>query len=177
MVRHGMAPDAGAISVLCSSGFYQVHESGFIREDLVIFCEQMYSPAAIEEDLQKPDRFYLVLEYEGKVVGCLRMAPPTLNLAKPDPKGFELARFYLEARHQSSGWGGKMLAMAELFAVHRGYENCWLHVFIPNTRAQSFYYRHGYAKEGEEQLLFRDSSPTGLVLKKRLIEAAPSSVY
>ncbi|WP_290793569.1 GNAT family N-acetyltransferase [Flavihumibacter sp. UBA7668] len=168
-IRFGMAPDAGAISVICSSGFYQVHESGFVKEDLESFCKQAYSPEAIAADLARPDRFYIVLDFQEQVVGCLRMAPPSLELAKPDSKGFELARFYLETAHQSGGWGGKMLDAAEAESLRRGYENSWLHVFVPNTRAQAFYTRHGYTKIGEEQLIYQQSHPTGFVLKKTLI--------
>lgn len=168
-IRFGMAPDAGAISVICSTGFYQVHESGFVKEDLESFCSQAYSPEAITADMTRSDRFYIVLEFENRVVGCLRMAPPSLELAKPDPKGIELARFYLLTAHQSGGWGGKMLNLAEAESIRRGYENAWLHVFVPNTRAQAFYTRHGYTKIGEEQLIYRQSHPTGFVLKKSLI--------
>lgn len=174
IIRYGMAPDAGAISAICSDGFFAVHESGFEPTDLRIFCDQMYSTTAIEEDLAKSDRFYLVLVLNDAVVGCLRMAPPTLALAKPDQTGFELARFYLLPDHQSGGWGGKMLQMAESATLERGYLNIWLHVFIPNTRAQLFYTRHGYTKIGEEQLIFRQSHPTGQVLKKRLAANVPA---
>ncbi len=169
-----MAPDTGAIAFICSQGFSKVHESGFVPEDLSLFCEQFYSIPAIRTDLEKTDRFYLVLTCDGDVVGCLRMAPPTLELAKPDKSGMELARFYLLENHRSGGWGSKMLDMAEAESKRRGFQNSWLHVFIPNIRAQEFYYRHGYTNMGQEQLNYRDSHPTGLVLKKQLAEGAPS---
>lgn len=169
-----MAPDAGAIALICHTGFYQVHESGFVKQDLESFCQQAYAPEAIATDLEKEDRFYLVLVCDEKPVGCLRMAPPTLDLAKPDSSGFELARFYLEQGHQSGGWGGKMLAMAENETRRRGYRNIWLHVFIPNSRAQAFYLRHGYQKMGQEKLIYRQSQPTGFVLKKSLVAGDPA---
>lgn len=172
-----MAPDAGAIAALCSSGFARVHESGFVPEDLVLFCELHYSAAAIEADLEKSDRFYLVLVHQGLVVGCLRMGSPTLALSKPDLTGIELARFYLDAAHRSGGLGSAMLKIAEEESSKRGFRQIWLHVYIPNVRAQEFYYRHGYTKMGEEQLVFRQSSPTGLVLKKQLVATVPASAY
>ena len=169
-----MAPDKGAIAALCSSGFARVHESGFVPEDLALFCQQHYSIEAIEADLEKADRFYLVLKYNGLVTGCLRMGLPSLALAKQDPRGIELARFYLDPAHRSGGWGSRMLIQAETESVKRGFLNSWLHVYIPNIRAQEFYYRHGYTKMGEEQLLYRQSHPTGLVLKKSLDAIAPA---
>ena len=172
-----MAPDAGAIAALCNSGFANVHQSGFVPEDLTIFCQQQYSVAAIQADLEKADRFYLVLVYGSEVVGCLRMGTPTLALAKPDLSGIELARFYLDAAHRSGGWGSGMLKMAEAESSKLGFGQVWLHVYLPNIRAQEFYYRHGYTKMGEEQLVFRQSHPTGLVLRKRLVEAVPASDY
>lgn len=157
--------DAPAISTICTNGFSYIHASGFVPEDLVAFCESYYSPAAIADDIREKDRFYLVL---GNVKGCLRMSPPSLQLAKEDPGGIELSRFYIMEEHRSGGWGRKMLAMAEAMALEMGFKRCWLHVYIPNTRAQEFYKSLGYEIKGKETLHYRDSHPVGFVMVKSL---------
>lgn len=168
--------DAPAISSICKEGFSYIHASGFVPEDLVAFCESYYSPSAIADDIRMKDRFYLVLEKlkgqltekESEITGCLRLSSPSLQLAKEDPGGIELSRFYIREEHRGGGWGRKMLAMAEARALEMGFKRCWLHVYIPNARAQEFYKSLGYEIKGKETLHYRNSHPVGFVMVKSL---------
>lgn len=167
-IREAVIMDAEAISRLCISGFSYIHESGFVPEDLTAICEELFSADPICADMLQGDRFYLVLDTPHGVKGCLRMAPPSLHDAKFDRGGFELSRFYIDEDVRSGGWGTKMLSLAHKRTRRMGFERSWLHVFIPNTRAQQFYQRHGYQEMGQETLHYRNSQPTGYVMMKDL---------
>ena len=179
-IREAVMADAEAISRLCISGFSYIHESGFLPEDLTAICEELFSTEPVNADMLQGDRFYLVLDTPDGVKGCLRMAPPSLRDAKFDRGGFELSRFYIDEEIRGGGWGNKMLSIAHKRTRSMGFERSWLHVFIPNARAQQFYLRHGYQMMGQETLHFRNSEPTGYVMMKDLRQevciAAPSSV-
>ncbi len=167
-IRFARLEDAGPVSTICKEGFTYIHQSGFWGNDLEIFCAARFSEAAIREDMALADRFYLVLEQDKQIVGCLRMAPPDLQLAMEDAQGFELSRFYVLDGHRSGGWGTRMLQQAHLTIACMGYRRCWLHVYVPNKPAQQFYLRAGYQYKGEEQLIYRNSHPNGYVMAKEL---------
>ena len=179
-IREAILADARAISRLCFSGFSHIHTSGFEPDDLSAICEELFTEEPLRADMLQGDRFYLVLDTPGGVKGCLRMAPPTLHDAKFDRGGFELSRFYIDEDVRSGGWGAKMLSLAHKRTRSMGFERNWLHVFIPNIRAQKFYQRHGYQMMGQEALHYRNSQPVGYVMMKDLRQeicvAAPSLV-
>lgn len=167
-IREATMADARAISRLCISGFSYIHESGFDPGDLTAICEELFSEEPLRTDMFQSDRFYLVLDTQDGVKGCLRMAPPSLHDAKFDRGAFELSRFYIDENVRSGGWGSKMLSLANKRTRSMGFERSWLHVFIPNIRAQQFYQRHGYQEMGQETLYYRNSAPTGYVMMKDL---------
>ena len=179
-IREATLADVKAISRLCISGFSSVHRSGFEAGDLTAICDELFAFEPVRADMLLDDRFYLVLDTPEGVKGCLRMAPPNLQDAKFDRNGFELSRFYLDEDSRNGGRGSEMLSFAHKRTRRMGFERCWLHVFIPNLRAQQFYLRHGYLMAGQETLHYRQSNPTGYVmmkdLRKEVCIADPSSV-
>lgn len=90
------------------------------------------------DDVRGPrSRFVVARDGAGVPVGCGALRPLQDGVA-------ELKRMY--ARPGTQGVGASVLAHLESSARELGYRTVWLETRAANTRAVSFYERHGYRR-------------------------------
>ncbi len=90
------------------------------------------------DDVRGPrSRFVIAQDEAGAALGCGALRPLQDGVA-------ELKRMY--ARPGSHGVGAALLTHLESSARHLGYRALWLETRAVNTRAVSFYERHGYRR-------------------------------
>lgn len=99
----------------------------------------------ITETLRSPRGLFLVADRGGGVVvGDLGLSPdPNLASAHVVWVGMSVA-----AGFRGVGVGGALLEAAAAWAAEAGFRKMVLGVLAENVRAQAFYARHGFAREG-----------------------------
>lgn len=93
-------------------------------------------------DAEAPDQravLYVAKNGAGQLLGCAALRP----LGEPNSTTAELKRMF--ARPGSTGVGAALLAHAEAEALRLGYRAVVLSTRVINTRAVTFYRKHGYA--------------------------------
>ena len=141
-----------AVSWDASSGFPSMRD----REAAEFFNERA-----------TPDR-HLVAEYEGRVVGYLRLLPKTPILENAHVYGIWGFAVHPDAR--GLGIGSALMDAAEKAAREHGARKIGLHVFATNTTARRLYEKHGYVQEGcqKDELYIEGRYVDDLLLAKFL---------
>lgn len=120
--------------------------------------------AELRRDISSQRLSEYVWEEDGQVLALLSFG----NTSDADkPGAFEVWRIYLAPSAQGKGLGSQLLAFAEDQAKQSGHHDIVIWAFQQNTRAVSFYQKHGYAVEKEAYL----GSPymtTGIRLVKQI---------
>jgi len=114
-----------------------------------------------------PDAF-LVAELAGKVVGYIRLKPPT-----PLPENAHVLQVQGLAVHPDArrrGIAGMLLAAAERRSRERGKRKLSLRVLSTNTAAIALYERLGFAREGvlRDEFIINGSYVDDIVMAKAL---------
>ena len=114
-----------------------------------------------------PDAF-LVAELAGKVVGYIRLKPPT-----PLPENAHVLQVQGLAVHPDArrrGIAGMLLAAAERRSRERGKRKLSLRVLSTNTAAIALYERLGFAREGvlRDEFIINGSYVDDIVMAKSL---------
>lgn len=100
--------------------------------------------------LRDPDRFLLVSEIEGRVVGCI-----ALDMAQTfhrEGKSMRVVSLVVDCMYQKKGIGRSLLERAEDLARNNG---CWIIELTSSFWRQrkgvhDFYVNRGYLKEGSQ---------------------------
>ena len=106
---------------------------GFSIEDPEV--DQMY-----EAYQESQSEMYVVVEKEGKVLGCGGFAP----LIGGDADTCELRKMYFLPEARGKGLGQKMLEMALMGAKERGFKKCYLETLEHMTAARKLYEKAGF---------------------------------
>jgi hypothetical protein len=81
--RNATAEDAAWIAALCYRQFQVAHQEAWQKEDLVYAVDKMFSVAAVTPDIQeKGHHYFAVTEENENPLGCVKLGPPELDLAK-----------------------------------------------------------------------------------------------
>lgn len=104
----------------------------------------------IEVYLRDPDRFLLVSEIEGRVVGCI--ASDMAQTFHREGKSMRVVSLVVDRMHQKKGIGIRLLEKAEELARING---CWVIELTSSFSRQKqgvhdFYVNRGYLKEGSQ---------------------------
>jgi GNAT superfamily N-acetyltransferase len=92
-----------------------------------------------------------VAESQGSLVGYL-IVVLVMSVEHQGLMG-EIDEFFVSPATRSHGTGARLLAAAEADLLRRGCVRLQLQLAIGNTRARSFYERHGYAARAGYRLL------------------------
>ncbi|EJL61492.1 GNAT family N-acetyltransferase [Flavobacterium sp. CF136] len=92
------------------------------------------------EEYNKQQSVYLVVENEGKIVGCAGIAP----LENGDPKVCELQKMYFLPETRGLGIGSKMMEKCLEKARSFGFEKCYIETMPFMHAAQKLYKKSGF---------------------------------
>jgi len=150
--RRADANSAAELSDLCATSFAQAYRGVNSEQNIEAYCEKNYSIPAIEANLANPDVIYMMAYDDSKAVGFFM----TQTQACPIPldgNAVELKQIYVLASEFGTGLGKQLLDEALLGARKLRTNWVWLSVSDLNTRAQSFYLKHGFEKLGAAPIL------------------------
>src|ERR1700759_3261391 len=123
--------DAAWIAALCYRQFQVAHREALQPDDMMYAVDNMFSVAAGTADIQKKDHHYFaVTDENGNPLGCVKLGPPELDLAKEVNGAIELTRFYVRPEMIGKNVAALLLkACVDFVKTHQHYKSIWLHVY------------------------------------------------
>src|SRR5690242_13298433 len=137
------------LAALAGRLFHQAFAAENTPEDMRAYLAEHFTEAALARLLADPACEVLVLEDAGTPVGWALLigggpAPRSPGLPPAQGAELEIRRFYVEPRLHGGEAAPSLLVAALERARARGAGAVWLAVWQHNTRAQSFYGKHGF---------------------------------
>lgn len=165
-VRKAVLADAKWITTLCHQQFQFAHQGGLSPEDMLYYVDKTFTIAQVKKDLSFSGNHYLVVEFEqGEPLGCVKIGPVNLDLARSVEEAIELTRLYLQPLSIGKGIGSILMQETLALAKELEYTSMWLHVYQQNKQAIAFYEKWGFIKMGTQDFPVRNSCPVGWVMK------------
>jgi ribosomal-protein-alanine N-acetyltransferase len=126
--------------------------------------------AELHDDLA--DRYYLVAEEDGRVVGYAGLLAPVSRRTRRGRGGqADVLTMAVASSHWGQGIGSALLEALLAQAQARGCAEVFLEVRVDNPRAQRLYRRHGFAGVGLRRGYYQPSGTDALVMRRPLDSA------
>ena len=121
----------------------------------------------LRDDLS--DRYYLVAEEDGRVVGYAGLLAPVSRRPRRGSGGqADVLTMAVASSHWGQGIGSALLEALLAEAAARGCTEVFLEVRVDNPRAQRLYHRHGFAGVGVRRGYYQPSGTDALVMRRPL---------
>jgi ribosomal-protein-alanine N-acetyltransferase len=115
------------------------------------------------------DRYYLVAEEDGRVVGYAGLLAPASRRARRGRGGqADVLTMAVASSHWGRGIGSALLEALLAEAAARGCTEVFLEVRVDNPRAQRLYRRHGFADVALRRGYYQPSGTDALVMRRPL---------
>lgn len=146
-IRPATPADARALSLLARRVFIDTYGDMIPPAAMGPYLDANFDPGILADDLARARCRLWVAEVAGAPAGVAMLSegghPGVIGL-----RPLELRRLYVDRARQNSGLGSALLKAAEADAIARGDDVMWLQVWRENTRAMTFYLRHGFVVAG-----------------------------
>ncbi len=130
--------------------FYETWRSVNTEEDMQLYMNKAFDPAAILNDVKNPiNTFYLAMANDEAVGYCKLRRDRTYPELKEDAV-IELERIYVFKKHQDKKIGRKLMDICIELAKSEKMSWLWLGVNIDNKKAIDFYKSYGFTIFGEK---------------------------
>lgn len=164
MIRQATIEDASSLAAVGIEVWLNTYIRNGVNAFFADYALSHFTTAHFEAFLSTADNLVLVSENGVGIDGFIHMAS-----ASPAPvagcSDLEIAKLYVQPRHQGSGAGGRLLAAGLQWCASTGHRDVWLAVNAENARATDFYLRKGFAKVGETRFQIDDQSYPNHVLR------------
>lgn len=138
---------------------------GYVNEKLLNDQGCLDREYRMKRDFQSGRLSNFIYEDKGQAVALLSIG----ETADEDKLGaFELWRIYIHNDYRQQGIGNQLLLFAEEEAIRRGFHEIVIWAFRENTKAITFYKKHGYEYD-KEQYLGEPYLTYGVRLCKKLL--------
>ncbi len=151
-IRKAGDDSAAELSDLCATSFADAYRGVNSDADIKAYCEKNYARPVIEANLANPDVLYMVAYRNDKAVGFFMIQHQACPIALAG-NPVELKQIYVLASEFGSGLGKLLLEAVIRRARQQGKNRVWLSVSDLNTRAKSFYAKHGFEPVGAAPVL------------------------
>jgi ribosomal-protein-alanine N-acetyltransferase len=139
--------------------------------ELDLFPEDAWSQEMFASELRAgpSDRYYLVAEDDGRIVGYAGLLVPASRPTRPGHGGqADVLTMAVATSHWSQGIGSALLEALLAEAAARGSAEVFLEVRVDNPRAQRLYRRHGFTDVGLRRGYYQPSGTDALVMRRPL---------
>ena len=136
-----------------------------------LFPEDAWSREMFASELRDgpSDRYYLVAEEDGRVVGYAGLLAPASRPGRPGSGGqADVLTMAVATSRWGQGIGSALLEALLAEAAARGCAEVFLEVRVDNPRAQRLYRRHGFADVGLRRGYYQPSGTDALVMRRPL---------
>ncbi|MBV7255558.1 GNAT family N-acetyltransferase [Pacificimonas sp. WHA3] len=117
-------------------------------EDLNAFLREAFGPAGMSAEFSDPEYQFRVAEADGRLIGYVKLGPPSLPVPDDGRSRIELRQLYVSPAFHGTGVAAALMDWALDRARRSGRDDCYLSVYSDNPRAQAFYRRYGFEEVG-----------------------------
>lgn len=169
-IRFADSSDASTLARIGAASFFDAFADDERNkpEDMRAYMNENFTAGALENDLVKPDVFYLIAEIENRAVGYAKLQIDSAEECVEAERPIELCRLYALDQFVGKGVGKALMLKSLEFAAEKKRDVFWLGVWEFNFRAQKFYRKFGFEKCGEHVFLLGEDPQIDWVLQKRL---------
>ena len=147
ILRPASPADVQPLSDLGRRSFCAAFEHLYDPADLAAFLEEVYSEAAVRQEIEDPAITHRLAEQDGKLTGYCKMRAPSWYAEHSDAqRPIALGQLYTDPACTGMGIGAALMEWALEFARAQDHDAVQLSVWAENLRAQSFYRRYGFEK-------------------------------
>lgn len=140
MIRPLKNTDFAAAIAIVNDNWQKVY-AGYVNPALLSPFGCQARAERLTEDFKRQRLDNYVWDDSGHVLGLLSIGA---TADKDKPHAFEIWRIYVAQEAQGQGIGTHLLAFAEQFAQSNDYHEMIIWAFCQNSRAITFYQKHGY---------------------------------
>jgi len=138
-------------------------------DDMALFAQQTFTPAAFEQQLNNPDSEFYFAIVEGATAGYLKLNYHLAQTEFQEANALEVERIYVLQEYQGRQIGKQLIDFAIKKAMDKQLAYIWLGVWEHNVGAIRFYKSRGFTIFGSHAFLLGNDRQTDLLMRKELI--------
>ena len=168
IIRAAAPTDAPNLAELAARTFHTAFAAKNNPEDIATYVAEAFGVDKILQELNDPCCRFLLAIADGVMVGYAKIykgEPPT---CVDGPKPIELARIYVDAKHQSGGIGATLMQAVLDYAKKKDYRTVWLGAWEKNPDARRFYERQGFSAVGSKYFMVGNDRQNDVVMSRQL---------
>jgi ribosomal protein S18 acetylase RimI-like enzyme len=155
------------LALVGAASFLEAFAGLLNGEDILAHCRTHHSPQKYAALLADPQTRACIAAVKQAPVGYAMLCAPDLPVSTA-PGDIELKRIYLLYRFQGEGIGAALMRWSIEIARAMGKRRLLLGVHEGNTRAISFYKRHGFEQAGTRTFQVGSTLCSDLILARKL---------
>ena len=147
ILRPATLDDAPALAALGRESFCAAFEHLYTPEDLDAFLEQVYSQAAVAEEIGDDFCIHRLADDGERLLGFVKLRAPSWYAEHSDAANpIALGQLYTQPDLTGRGIGAALMDWAIEESIARGHDAIQLSVWSENFGGQRFYQRYGFGK-------------------------------
>ena len=148
--------------------YYETFQSMCANEDMEAYLNESFAQEKIQAELDNPDSAFYFLHLDNSLAGYMKLNDALAQTDLNDTHSLELERIYVTREAQGNGLGTFLMNRAIEISAQKGKTFLWLGVWEKNTKAISFYHRHGFYEIGTHTFVMGDDVQTDFIMRKDL---------
>ena len=137
-------------------------------QNMLLYINKTFTMKRIEQEMKEPGTVFF-LAFDGRRAAGYAKIRSSVRQANQNPdSGLEIERLYAHKDYIGKRVGHILLQTCLAFARKKGLRSLWLGVWEKNTRAISFYEKHGFVRFGEHPFILGHDEQTDWLMRKDL---------
>jgi ribosomal protein S18 acetylase RimI-like enzyme len=160
--------DLKALQEMSKKTFFDTFSWGTSSENMNAYLDTSLSEEKLTTELNEAkSEFYFGLLNSVRV-GYLKLNFGQAQTELKESNSMEIERIYIPQEHQRKRIGGALIKKAIEIAVQKKMEYVWLGVWEKNSKAISFYRKHGFIEISAHAFMMGTEKQTDLIMKRSL---------
>lgn len=147
-IRKATIQDIPVLERVIIESFLVPHGHAAPKDYIDDYISRNFNARTITEEILDPKNQFFVLEYKQQIVGFSKVMFNFENENITDVNVTKMERIYLLKDYYGLGLGQKLFDFNVQLAKENHQKGMWLHVWIENKRAISFYQKMGMTSVG-----------------------------
>lgn len=167
-IQQAVATDLHRLQQISRDTFVETFSESNTEENMRKYVADAFTTDKLREELNDPESVFYLAEYDGRVVGYLKINSGNAQTEMQDSKALEIERIYVLQKFQGRKAGRQLFERALQSAKERNSEFIWLGVWEENFKAINFYKKNGFVEFGKHIFRLGDDEQTDILMKLTL---------
>lgn len=164
-IRKITEKDINQLEKIGKQTFFETFSCENSEENMIEYLEKGFSKEKLIRELNNKCSHFYFAEYEGEVVGYLKINFDYAQTEIKDKNAIEIERIYVLNDFQGKGVGQKLYNRAIEIAKNNRLHYIWLGVWEHNTNAIQFYQKNGFTAFDKHSFKLGDDEQTDILMR------------